>query len=401
MTHHERKNTCSACGTAPINHTLAFVISIIEEKINRNIERLFVHMARQSFWEKAASLLEKILFYTSRAFGVTKFNKTDIEKATIGRSKVIWEEALRRHIPMEQIIMFGRPTDYFRAQINGKWHYFNSLPIPPWLPQTGYKWVDDKLRLSRELAAAGIAAPKTIQVKTFEQAKAAFETLTKPLIIKPEWGSRGRHTTTNINTLEELQKAFALVKQIAVSVVVQEHLAGSVYRATVIDGKLVGFFRADQPRVTGDGVHTVAELIEAKNATRHPRVSEILINDDLRHFIGRAGYGVESVLPKDETINLSAKTGRMYGSYTREMLPEVHPKMHAIFERAGKLCDAPVLGFDLIMEDATQDPDSQRWGIIECNSLPFIDLHYMALEGTPIDLSKNVWDLWQKPGAPA
>ena len=77
------------------------------------------------------------------------------------------------------------------------------------------------------------------------------------------------------------------------------------------------------------------------------------------------------------------------------MLPEVHPKMYEIFRKAGELVEAPVVGFDLIIEDPTQDPDTQKWGIIECNSMPFIDLHYFALEGQPVDLAGRVWDLWK------
>jgi D-alanine-D-alanine ligase-like ATP-grasp enzyme len=295
---------------------------------------------------------------------------------------------------MEQVVVFGKPVDHYRAKMNGKYVYFNSLPIPRWLPQSGYRWVDDKLLLSKKLNAVGIPSPRTIKIKTLKQAKKAFEELQKPLILKPEWGSRGRHTTTNIHTVEELEKAYDLVKQIAISVVVQEHLVGSVYRATVIDNKLVGFFRADQPQIVGDGVSVIEKLIEEKNTSRRARVSEIVINDDLKHFIARRGYALDSVLPQGEVLSLSAKTGRMYGSYTKEMFPEVHPKMHGIFESAGRLCEAPILGFDLIMEDGTKDPDTQRWGVIECNSLPFIDLHYMALEGEPINLAKNVWDLW-------
>jgi cyanophycin synthetase len=95
------------------------------------------------------------------------------------------------------------------------------------------------------------------------------------------------------------------------------------------------------------------------------------------------------------TLKLSAKTGRMYGGYTEEMLPTVHPKMHEIFKKAGEIVSAPVVGFDLIIENPIKDPALQRWGIIECNSLPFIDLHYFALEGTPINLAKNVWNLWK------
>lgn len=389
------KNTCSACGTAPINHSLAYGISIADE-LQNSIDALLKNAVGNSFMQKGAILLEKGLFRLAHMLGIATFNKDDLEKATIGRSRIIWDEALRRGIPMEQVMMFGRPTDYFRAFIGGKHFYFNSLPIPPELPQAGYKWVDDKMRLARELSSAGIPAPRTIKVKTLSEAKKAFEVLQKPLIIKPKFGSRGRHTTTNINTMEELVEAYNLAKKIAMSFVVQEHLVGSVYRATVIDGRLVGFYRADQPEIFGDGARTIEQLIEEKNKTRRDRVSEVLINGDLQNFIGRKGYALDSVLPAGLKMDLSAKTGRMYGSYTREMLPEVHPKMHGIFEHAGRICDAPVLGFDLIMNDATADPGTQRWGVIECNSLPFIDLHFMALEGPAIDLSKNVWDLWNK-----
>mgnify|MGYP006366473691 FL=1 len=77
------------------------------------------------------------------------------------------------------------------------------------------------------------------------------------------------------------------------------------------------------------------------------------------------------------------------------MLPEVHPKMHSIFKKAGEIVSVPVAGFDLIIEDPSSDPDTQNWGIIECNSLPFIDLHYFALEGEPVNVATFIWDLWK------
>ncbi len=389
------KDTCSACGTAPTNHALALFLSVADEYTGK-FDKFFSRIVEKKFWQKMLVFLENLMIRFAHLIGIASFRSDTIDKVLNSRSGIIWEEAKRRGIPMEQEWIFGRPTDYFRAKIKGEYHYFNSLPIPPWLPQDGYKWVDNKMRLADELQRVGIPAPKTVSVRSLSEAEKAFEMLAKPLIIKPRFGSRGRHTTTNINTLDELRKAYNLARQITVCCVVQEHLSGSVYRATVIDGKLVGFYRADQPTVTGDGVKTIMELIEEKNQNRRPRVSEVIINEDLRNFIGRNGYRLDSVLPVGVTQALSAKTGRMYGSYTKEMFPEVHPKMHGIFEKAGEVCDAPVLGFDLIIGDATTDPDTQRWGIIECNSLPFIDLHYMALEGEPLDLSKNVWDLWKK-----
>ena len=392
MTHKDTTKSCSACGTSPMNHKVVFTFNVLEETLGKLAEI----MMKLSKNQRLVNYFEKVLHNTLSLVGIVRFN-TDMEKAVTGRSKLIWEEAKRRSLKMEQIIIFGKPIEHYRVHINGKDFYFESLPIPPWLPQRGYAWIDDKFKLARLLQKENIPAPKSIKIRTRRSTEKAFDLLNKPLIIKPKNGSRGRHTTTNINTKEEAIKAFNLGYQITPSMVIQEHLFGSVYRATVINNKLVGFFRGDPPNVTGNGKSTILELIEEKNKNHHPLLSNIEINNELVTFIKRQDYTLESVLEKDTAINLIAKTGRMYGGYTKEMLPDVHPKIHEIFKKAGQVLEAPVIGFDLIIEDPTLDPDTQRFGIIEANSLPFIDLHYFALEGTPINLAENVWDLWKDP----
>ncbi len=386
------KIKCSACGTSPVNHTFIFILNILEETIGKASDKVF-SFTNTPRWQKATFQVEKILFSILSFLHLVTF-KDEIEKAVTGRSRLIWEEAKLRGIDMRQLVVFGKPIEFYRAKINNKYYYFPSLPIPPHMPQAGYKWIDDKFKLFEVLSQNGISAPKAEKFFTLNGALKAFENMAKPVIIKPQQGSRGRHTTTNIKTKEELIKAYNVAREITLFMVMQEHLFGSVYRATVINGKLVGFFRADPPQITGDGIKNIKKLIEEKNKNKLERISDININNDLLSFIKRQNYTLESVLPKDLTINLSAKTGRMYGGYTEEMLPKVHPKMHEIFEKAGKLIDAPVGGFDLIIGDPTKDPDTQTWGIIECNSLPFIDLHYFALVGEPVNLAKNIWDLW-------
>lgn len=402
MTHDsnkKKKPRCSACGTSPVNHRLFFTSSIIDNVLTTTMGVLFgwVRVPREGVIANAVNA-GMVGFF--RLLSLAHFS-TDIEKAASGRSKLIWEEATRRGIRMEQIVMFGKYLEQYRARIGGGWIYFQSIPIPHWLPQKGYDWLDDKYKLSKKLSARGVAAPKAEYMLTWYGARHAFARLTKPVIVKPRSGSRGRHTTTNINTPAELRSAYSLAKMIAPALVMEEHLFGSVYRATVIHNELVGFFRADPPQIAGDGTHTVSELITQKNTQKNadPVKKELLgdieMSDDLISFIARSGYTTESILPKGTVLDLSAKTGRLYGGYTREMFPEIHPKFHEIFRRAGEAVEASIVGFDLIIKDPTADPDTQAWGIIECNSMPFIDLHYFALEGTPINIAKNIWDLWQ------
>jgi len=58
------------------------------------------------------------------------------------------------------------------------------------------------------------------------------------------------------------------------------------------------------------------------------------------------------------------------------------------------------VGADFIIEDITKswkEParagGEQHCGIIECNSLPFIDLHHYPLFGRPNNIAGKLWDL--------
>ena len=77
------------------------------------------------------------------------------------------------------------------------------------------------------------------------------------------------------------------------------------------------------------------------------------------------------------------------------MIDGLHPSFIPIFERAAQAVDLAVVGFDSIIPDPTKPAETQKWGIIECNTLPFIDLHYDALEGKPRNIAGMIWDLWR------
>ena len=390
----KKKEICSACGTSQMNHNFLYYSQVIDKMIEKATVIFYPFFFLKNN-RSITDIVEKIFINTSHVIGVLRYD-SDIEKALTGRSKVIWQEAKKRGIEMKQIKVFGKHIDNYKAKMGKKTIYFQSIPVPPWMTQKGYDWVDDKLTFTKKFREAGIPAPATRLIKSEKDIAKIFNELEKPIIVKPRFGSRGRHTTTNINTVYEMKKAYKLARQISPSVIAQEHLFGSVYRATVVNNKLVGFFRADPPQITGDGVKSIKELIEEKNKNRNVQLSETIINEELLNFIKRQNFTLEIILPKNITIDLLAKTGRLYGGYTKEIFPEIHPKIHSIFECAGKLAAIPVAGFDFIIADPTKDPDTQRCGIIECNSLPFIDLHYFALEGKPVNIASYIWDLWEQ-----
>lgn len=388
-----KQTKCHYCGDSPVSHFETFCSETIVSAVNNSLSHPFIR-AVHGFVDRYADLFARSFIWAFRFIGAATFSR-DIKRAKTLRSALIWREAMRRGIDMEQLFVFGKPTEWYRASMDNAWHYFESVPLPRKLSRAGHQWLDDKYLLKEKLRDACIPVPCSVVARNKRAAHEAFEKINGPVVVKPRTGSRGRHTTVFIRDAASLAEAFQRARQLNHFVVVEECLFGSVCRATIVAGVLRGFLKADPPTIVGDGKRTIAELIADKNRTRHKRIAEVLIRPELIEFVSRQGLTLSSVLPKDRQLALLFRTGRLFGGRTREMLSEVHHSLRAVLERAGKIADAPVVGFDLIISDPTRDPNGQIWGIIEGNSLPFIDLHDFAFEGAPANVAAHIWDLWR------
>lgn len=392
---YQNKSSCAYCGDAHVNHVFLYITGVVSNIMDPVLSWLNRRAPR--FLTAFAEWILHVLLQCMLLLGFAKF-KTDIEQAVSLRSKIVWEEALRRGLHPEQLVIFGKPTEHMRVKINGKFFYYDSLPIPIKISETGSIDWDDKYVLKKRFANTGIPIPKFAEVPLFskEKIEKLWNEFEKPIIVKPALGSRGRHTTTNISDMFAFKKAISVGRIISPFLIMEEHLHGYVCRATVVDGHLAGFYRAEPPIVIGDGVKNISELILERDADRPERVSKIEITQEIKEHIRRQGLTLDDVLPKGKKIALTHRTGRLFGGRTREMLDELHPSFVPILEKAGKMTGLPVLGFDCIVPDPEKDQASQRWGIIECNTLPFVDLHYFALEGKPKNITGMIWDLWKK-----
>jgi len=397
---HVKQSSCSYCGDAPINHTFSF----IESWVAFNVEAHLVKPVKifPNLLKGLVDLIPVFLFETLALVKMTKFS-SDINKANTFRSKIIWEEAKKRGILMEQVIFFGKPLDQYRIILNNKnkkkKFYFESIPIRPEFLDMRQNW-DDKVALKQEFEKYDIPIPAYFEFplwhfkNTKKNIRKIFSKIKNPLVVKPRIGSRGRHTITNINSLQQLRDGISIAGQICSHLIIEEHLKGNVCRATLVNGTMAGFYRGQAPTLVGDGKKTILKLIEEKDKNRQNRVEPIRISKELHDHIARSGFAVDDILPDGISLPLSHRIGRLFGGTTCEMLDELHPSFIPILKKATKILGLSVVGFDCIIPDPTRDANSQKWGIIECNTLPFIDLHYYALEGTPKNIAGMIWDMW-------
>jgi D-alanine-D-alanine ligase-like ATP-grasp enzyme len=397
----EKKPTCPYCGNSQVLHWAAFLI----ETGNVYTGRIYYWFAQFRLYRLIVvgmhwffQYVMRIHYALSQIMGIITFSE-DIAGAKSYRSRVIWEEAQRRRIPMQQLLVFKKHTEMYRAKLNGSWFYFQSLPVPWWLPQVDYSWMDDKYLLKKHCSERGCRMIFSESARTEAQAKRAFDASSGLVIVKPRIGSRGRHTVTRICTQEALIEAFHIAKQLCHFVVIEDFIDGAVCRATTVNGKLVGFLWGSQPAVIGDGVHTIAQLIIAQNSSRHERIGEIVVTKDTVLHLRQQQLTVSDVPAKGVRVELSLHTGRLFGGETEEFGNAIHPELKNEIEKVARVLAAPVIGFDLIISEHPFQPQ-KKWGIIEANTLPFIDLHYLPLRGTPTIVAKYIFDLWDDTVTP-
>lgn len=384
---------CKDCEPAQEIHAVAYisvVLGWIDEPFFDLMEKLFKHTA-----EAIADKITLPFFNLMVFLRLGHFTDKPDTKDT-WRTKCFWDEATRRGIKMKEFHL-GPIRDGFVAEYKDKVIVFDGLPRPGFKESPALKWMDNKGIMKQKFLKEGLPVAKGGVAFTKSTAIKIFNRLQKPVITKPNLGSRSRHTMIHINTLKDLIIGFRKAKQLSPLVVIEEELNGFLFRGTLIGGKLVGVVKRDQPEVKGDGVHTLQELMEEENKRperKGPIFHKIIVDKEGEVELKRENITMNDIPEKGRIVTFSQKTSRGCGGTTTEVTDIIHLENKEMLEHVGKFLDDPLVGVDFIMEDITRSwKEEQHSGIIECNSLPFIDLHHYVMNGRPQNVAGKLWDL--------
>ena len=387
----KQKHYCPDCGGAQVNHRflyIAILLSAIVDPWTTWMEKILPE--EKLDWVGPG--LIKTLCFLRLGYTTKKPNEKDS-----GRATVLWEEAIRRNINMYEFHIFNIGSDMFISHFDGEMRFFDVLPRPKKYNPKGLSWMDNKSEMKEHFKKVDIKVADGGVTGSLKKGLEIFERLKKPVIAKPNLGSRSRHTTTHIQTKEEFIKAFKLAKQICPWVMIEEELEGYVFRGTLIGKKFIAALRREPAYVIGDGEHNVRELvdIENKNPLRQgPIFHQLHCDEDAEKELKNWGKTFETIPEKNEIVTLGQKTSRSVGGGITDVTDDIHPDNIMLLEKIAETLDDPLIGVDFIMKDASVSwRDQERCGIIECNSAPFIDLHHYPLVGKPRNVAAPLWDI--------
>ncbi|MFY4256257.1 cyanophycin synthetase [Achromobacter xylosoxidans] len=231
------------------------------------------------------------------------------------------------------------------------------------------------------LDAAGVPVPLGRSVTTAEDAWAAAQELGGPVVVKPRDGSQGRGVAVNIETRERVIQAFEVAEEISSEVIVERYIPGHDFRLLVVGGALVAASRRDPPQVTGDGVHTIRQLVDQVNADplrgdgHATSLTKIRFDDIALATLKKQGFDADSVPAPGTLIFLRNNANLSTGGSATDVTDEVHPEMAARAVSAARMIGLDICGVDVVAESVQYPLEDQNGGVVEVNAAPGLRMH--------------------------
>ncbi|MEM1263732.1 MAG: cyanophycin synthetase [Pseudomonadota bacterium] len=310
----------------------------------------------------------------------------------------------------ERDIPWLRLNDYSLVQFgHGKYQQRIQATITSKTTNIAVEISCDKEDTHNLLNDLGLPVPKQFMVQTKRDAVRAAHRIGYPVVVKPLNANHGRGVSINLTDDDTVATAFDTARERGKSrsVLVESFITGMDHRMLVINGELVAVAKRVPGHVIGDGMRTIAELVDIVNqdprrGIGHEKVlTKIEIDQQAERLLDLAGLTVDSVLDEGAVFYLRSTANLSTGGTAIDVTDHVHPDNRAMAERAVLAVGLDVGGVDFLTDDVSQSYKDIGGAIVEVNAAPGFRMHVAPSEGQPRDVSGKVLDMLFPEGSPS
>ncbi len=122
----------------------------------------------------------------------------------------------------------------------------------------------DKHLTKSLLQSCGVPVPEGEEVSSAAQAWETAQDIGLPVVVKPTDANHGRGVFTDLSTQSDIEQAYTAAREEGSGVLVEKFIRGNAHRLLVVGRKVVAATRGKTLTVTGDGTHSVRQLIETQ-----------------------------------------------------------------------------------------------------------------------------------------
>lgn len=249
---------------------------------------------------------------------------------------------------------------------------------------------------NRMLEAAGVPTPAgiTVDPDRFDDALTHLRAAERAMVLKPSRGSGGHGITCGITSESHLRTAWETARATGkkTTFLLEEHVEGLDIRAFVVGRRVVAAVTRVNAHVVGDGVRTLADLIDERQRLRdeaNPRLakSPIMVDAEL---LRRGGHALRDVPAHGDIIVLNSVSNNHVGGDSVDVTDLAHPDLFRLAVDAARAIPGLGLGgIDLMTPDlGTAD----QAVVLEVNVEANIRVHLCPAYGKPREVAGAIID---------
>ncbi len=265
----------------------------------------------------------------------------------------------------------------------------------------------DKEETKNLLSAGSIPVASGAIVYDEEDLENVVRKFGYPLVLKPVNGNHGRGATINITNWEDAKRALVAAQAISRGVIAERFITGHDFRLLVINYKFVAAALRTPAMVTGDGKHSIEQLIDIVNSDPrrgygHEKVlTAIKVDAATRNILEEQGLTLEDVLPAGKELYLKSTANLSTGGTSTDVTDSVHPYNVFMAERISRIIGLDICGIDVMTNDITLPLNETGGAVLEVNAAPGFRMHIAPTGGLPRNVAEPVIDMLYPPGTPS
>ncbi|MBX2907556.1 MAG: cyanophycin synthetase [Taibaiella sp.] len=314
----------------------------------------------------------------------------------------IVEEAIKRKIPYirlnrHSLVQLGYGVNQRRIQAT----------VASTTSSIAVELACDKEETKNLLEASEIPVPRGRIIYDEEDLKQTIDKIGYPIVTKPVNGNHGKGATTNIRTWEDAVAGLAAAKVYGRAVICEKFITGRDFRVLVINYKFVAAALRTPAAVTGDGVHTIQQLVDIVNSDPrrgygHEKVlTAIKIDAFTNDILAKKEYTLDTILPKGEELWLKPTANLSTGGTATDVTDYVHPTNIFMCERIARIIGLNICGIDIMADDLSTPITESGGAVLEVNAAPGFRMHLDPTDGLPRNVAEPVIDMLYPPGSSA
>lgn len=299
---------------------------------------------------------------------INKFLKNNVMENYQGiNTNLFFTELDKRNINYDKE---KKTIDINGTQIEYKQH-FNSIE--------SVKNAKNKVITSNILLKNNIPIPKFVEINLLDNINTILNKILEndikfPIVMKPINGTFGKDVYTDISNIDEMNYAINNLKKYG-HITVEEQIEGDCYRIFVFNDKVLDVIKREKPFITGDGQHTINQLIQFRNE-ENIKMDLLPINNVSDILIKKQGYLIDNILPDNKKIVISNVINMHNGArISRIPIKDIPKENIELFINVNKAMKIKCSGLDYLSNDVTIPYYKNNSKILEVNGTPDTEIH--------------------------